>query len=156
MQVTQLDSIPFLGAEPLSKCPAWSLVTSSLRTASWLLAWLTSFTEPAWYMGEEPPSSHKNFWGLRIFQWRIWQLAWGSISHQHGIRASKPWSWSHTASRSWAYLGTVCSMPRPPGNSVISLSRILHTTCLVAFFTFKTTAKNVDPSWITWRALKSY
>ena len=26
--------------------------------ASWLLAWLTSFTEPAWFMGEETPS-HK-------------------------------------------------------------------------------------------------
>lgn len=45
-----------------SSCPSVSLAVCflPLGTSAWLLVELTSFTEPAWFMGEETPS-HRTY-----------------------------------------------------------------------------------------------
>ena len=79
---------------PWVVCMAPSLAHQFYRTC---LVWEWRNTFISW-----------NLWGLRLFQWHIWQFAWGSNGpnpYQRGYGVSKPWSQNQAASRSWEYLG---------------------------------------------------
>lgn len=60
MLAVQLGSVPCLG-QSCSPGVLLALLTSSLGRSAWLLASLTSYTEPACFIGEETPSQQETY-----------------------------------------------------------------------------------------------